>query len=138
MPIAATKNQLLFVAIIFFLGSNSLFFTPGKELPSMGDWFGKLSIDKIIHSFIFCGISFLFLAIVVLFSEENNIGRGVRFTIAIFSAWAVATELIQHFLIPGRTGSVMDVLADIIGVVMAFVLLKLGLVTKIFKVPVDK
>lgn len=133
MPIAISKKWLTALAIISFVACNSLFFTPGKELPEVGDWFGEFSIDKLIHTAIFFGMCFLFLAIVTIYNDKQNIKKKQGMIVLLFSIWAIATELIQLFLIEGRTGSVIDVLADTVGVLLALLLVRKGLVEKLFK-----
>jgi len=132
MPIALSRNSLLALAVISFVACNSLFFTPGKELPKLGDWFGDFSVDKLIHTAIFCGMCFLFMAYAVLFSASTALKRTLIFITILFLLWAVATELIQSYFIEGRTGSLMDVLADMAGVFLAVFLVKMGLVEKLF------
>jgi VanZ family protein len=132
MPIAFSKNSLLAFAIIIFIACNSLFFTPGKELPKLGDWFGDFSFDKLIHTAIFCGMCFLFMSYAVLFSSSIALNKTLIFITILFLLWAVATELIQSYFIEGRTGSLMDVLADAAGVLLALLLIKMGLVKKLF------
>ncbi len=133
MPIAISKKWLTILALLSFLACNSLFFTPGKDLPKVGDWFGEFSIDKLIHTALFCGMCFLFLALATIYYPHKNLKKSQGLIVLLFLLWAFATELIQLYLIDGRTGSVMDVLADAAGVVLAWLLLRKGLVQKIFK-----
>ncbi len=133
MPVAISKKWLIALAIISFVACNSLFFTPGKELPKVGDWFGEFSVDKLIHTALFCGMCFLFLAIVTIYNDGEDIKKKQGVIALLFLLWAFATELIQLYLIDGRTGSVMDVLADAAGVFLAFLLVRKGLAQKIFK-----
>ena len=132
MPVAFPKKGLLAFSILSFVVCNTLFFTPGKELPDVGNWFGEFSFDKLLHTAIFCGMCFLFLAHAVLFYANEAAKKRVVLLTILFLLWAVATELIQSFLIEGRTGSLMDVFADAVGVLLAFVLVKKGLVKKLF------
>ena len=133
MPIAISKTWLITISIITFIACNSLFFTPGKDLPEVGNWFGEFSFDKLLHTILFFGMSFLFLAIPVVFYNKAITAKWLVFITTIFIVWAVATEIIQYFLIEGRSGSGMDALADIVGIILAFILIKNGLATKILK-----
>lgn len=90
--------------------------TPGPDLPDVGDWFGKLSIDKFIH----CGI-FGLLALLwnwpVLKSNLPNLQKKhwfLKIALAV-SIFGIITELLQKYYIPGRSFSLIDCLADIIG-----------------------
>ena len=131
MPIAVSRNLLLVFTIVIFIACNSLFFTPGKELPEVGDWFGDLSFDKVIHTLIFCGMCFFFMAYAILYIDESSIKKTLLIITILFLLWAVATELIQSYFIEGRNGSVMDVLADVAGVLLALFLVKKGLVRRL-------
>ena len=133
MPIAVSRNLLLGFAVVIFIACNSLFFTPGKELPKVGDWFGDLSFDKVIHTLIFCGMCFLFMAHAVLYGHKFSLEKTLMVITILFLLWAVVTELIQSYFIEGRNGSAMDVLADIAGVLLALFLVKKGLVRRLLK-----
>lgn len=132
MPVTVSKKWLLAFAIFSFVACNILFFTPGKELPEMGDWFGEFSMDKLIHTALFCGMCFLFLSYSILFSKETSSKRNIWIIIISFLIWAILTELIQLFFIEGRNGSVLDSLADAAGVILALLLMRLGLVRRLF------
>ena len=73
-------------------------------------------VDKLIHLILFA-IEGTFLALA--FSAF----RGVILAFIIMG-WGVflggATELIQHFWVEGRTGDLLDLLADTLGSVLAF------------------
>ena len=43
-------------------------------------------------------------------------GLRPRVVVAVFAAHAVASELVQHALLPGRSGDPLDVVADLAGV----------------------
>lgn len=133
MPIAISKKWLTTLAILSFLACNTLFFTAGKELPKVGNWFGEFSVDKLIHTALFCGMCFLFLAIVTIYNDGQNIKKKQGIIVLLFLLWAASTEVIQLYLIEGRTGSVLDVLADAAGVLLALLLVRKGLTQKIFK-----
>ncbi len=73
-------------------------------------------VDKLIHLILFA-IEGLLLA----FSFAAF--RGMKLAIIIIG-WGVflggATELIQHFWVEGRTGDLLDLLADTLGSALAF------------------
>jgi len=69
-------------------------------------------LDKVVHVAIF--------AAVVWAGRRAGI-PGVVLA-AIFLAHAVVSELVQAELLPGRSGSVTDVLADVAGVVLGLAL----------------
>ena len=45
--------------------------------------------------------------------------RRVGLVVAIFLVHAPLSELVQHFLLPGRSGDVWDAVVDVIGVALA-------------------
>jgi VanZ family protein len=65
-------------------------------------------LDKVVHVVIF--------ALPVL----AGLMAGVRvlWVLAVFALHAPASELIQHFALPHRSGDVFDVLADLAGVAL--------------------
>lgn len=74
---------------------------PGPDL-------GIPNADKIVHLLIFGAVGF---------TAVRAFGRpGV--VAALLAIHAVASELIQHFVLPGRSGDPKDVAADLTGVVI--------------------
>ena len=65
--------------------------------------------DKVVHLLVFAVPTYL-------------VGRALRnvgLAVAIFVVHAPVSELIQHFLLPGRSGDVWDAVVDVIGVALA-------------------
>jgi hypothetical protein len=75
---------------------------------------GGLPIDKVVHAAIF-GI--------VLWVGARA-GVPVRPLIAVLAAHAVVSELIQHYLLAGRSGDPTDTAADLAGVLIVVLLLR--------------
>ena len=75
---------------------------------------GGLPFDKVVHL-----LSFAFVA-----WSGARAGLAIRWLAAVLAVHAVTSELIQHALLPGRSGDPGDVLADLVGV--AGVVLALG------------
>jgi hypothetical protein len=75
---------------------------------------GGLPIDKVVHAVIFGGVLWL--------------GAGARLPLVplgvLLCLHAVASELIQHFLLPGRSGDPADVAADLAGVLIVTLLVR--------------
>lgn len=88
---------------------------PGKELPNVW-WLELLSIDKLIHAL-------LFAVLVVLlsrgFMRQNKFNRlqthPVTISIAVSIPYGFMLELMQRYLIEGRTFDLLDALANSIG-----------------------
>lgn len=116
------KWKVYLPAIIVFFLCNISFFTPGYDLPEVGDWFGELSVDKLIHTAFFALMSFLFMYGAARTRSDPAI-RNKAFTLIaiIFCGWGIAVELIQRWFIPGRSFSVMDMIADAAGAILALI-----------------
>jgi hypothetical protein len=79
--------------ITWFLVVMVLLFTPGNDLPEVGDWFARINFDKFIHMGVFGLLTFLFM-----------------FPIG----------LVQKYFIPGRSFDLLDWAADSIGAAVAW------------------
>jgi hypothetical protein len=75
---------------------------------------GGLPLDKAVHLLSFASVAW----------SGARAGLAVRWLAAVLAVHAVTSELIQHTLLPGRSGDPGDVLADLAGV--AGVVLALG------------
>ena len=65
-------------------------------------------LDKVVHVFIFAAPAFAALMA----------GIRIRWAVGILAVHAPVSELIQHFGLPHRSGDVLDVMADLGGVVL--------------------
>lgn len=85
-------------------------YLPGSPAPG----FDLPGADKVVHILLFA---------VPVWLLGRLTGR-VWLVAGLFTAHAVASELIQHWLIPLRSGDPLDLLADIIGIGLAVWLLR--------------
>jgi VanZ family protein len=69
---------------------------------------GIPQIDKVAHVLLFGSVAFLGL----------RVGLPARWLFSVLAANAVVSELVQHFLLPHRSGDPFDSLADLIGVAL--------------------
>jgi hypothetical protein len=65
-------------------------------------------LDKVIHVSIFAATSLAALMV----------GMRARWALAILAVHAPISEMIQHLVLPHRSGDVLDVMADLSGVVL--------------------
>jgi hypothetical protein len=124
------KNNSLFMGIGIrkFIPGIAWFFvvlilvcTPGPDLPDVGDWFGEISFDKVIHCGIFGLLALLFMWPVGKSANEKKIKTGWFLKVALAtSVFGFMTELLQKFFIEGRSYSLLDCAADILGAFAAF------------------
>jgi len=71
--------------------------------------------DKAIHALVFLApVAVALLA-----------GGRPRVVVAVFAAHAVISEVVQHTLLPGRSGDPLDVLADLTGVALGYLVWRL-------------
>ena len=89
---------------------------PGKFIPHPGSFWESLKPDKLVHVFLFGVFIFLLL---------YGFRRQFRFprlqSLYLLIAWLIAaafggfTEILQHYVFVGRTGSFYDFFADLVG-----------------------
>ncbi len=72
--------------------------------------------DKVVHLLVFA---------VPTYAVGRALGS-VRTAVLAFALHAPVSELIQHFLLPGRSGDVWDAVVDLVGVGLAAVVLVVG------------
>ncbi|WP_374968579.1 VanZ family protein [Terrabacter sp. BE26] len=69
--------------------------------------------DKVVHLLVFA---------VPTYAVGRALGS-VRAAVLVFALHAPVSELVQHFVLPGRTGDVWDAVVDLVGVALAAALL---------------
>ena len=93
---------------------------PGYDLPETDNWLQKIHFDKIIHIGIFGLLSLLFHFPVensfISYPLKNRYHRLIAFFNILYG---ITTEVIQHFLIPGRSFDLGDWAADVLGALLA-------------------
>ena len=105
-------------------------FTPGDKLPER-KLFQLEHLDKILHLLIFGFLQFLILFDMysgrIIITKKRMIQ-----SIFICTGYGVLTEIIQYLLISKRNGSILDLIADITGIILAVVFFFL------LKKPIDR
>lgn len=74
--------------------------------PSVGGGDGPLSADTLVHVAVFAAVAW----------TGRAAGVPAVLLVAALVGHAVVSEVVQHALLPGRTGDLTDVLADLAGV----------------------
>ncbi|MEN8225757.1 MAG: VanZ family protein [Bacteroidota bacterium] len=100
-----------------------LTFTPGNYIPriiSFSDW---LSYDKLVHLFIFGVYGFF------LIEGFNRQARHPRLSanpvlagLLVGMVFAFFTEAMQKYVIHGRNGNIYDIMADMLGLTLGYLL----------------
>ena len=104
---------------LFFLGLILLgCLLPGNDLPGIA----TQNLDKAIHIFFFFCFSF---SAMVGFAKQSQYPKlhydAIKYVIVIAVALTITTELLQHYVIPRRNFDLYDILADLVGMVLALV-----------------
>lgn len=95
---------------------------PGNYLPQPLGFINLFSPDKIAHIFIFTPFSYLFLGFLLL-SNTAKFNKRKYYFFVLFCGiiYASFTELLQLFVIVGRSGNFYDFIADLIGVFLGII-----------------
>jgi VanZ family protein len=95
--------------------------TPGNYIPKITNFFDWISYDKLVHLFLF-GIYAILLFYGLHHQKWNTkIRQNAVFTgFLIGMVFALLTEVMQKFVIPGRYGNLYDFLADVLGLVLGY------------------
>lgn len=91
---------------------------PGSTLPQSS----TKNLDKVMHITLFFLFSF---SAIVGFVKQSQFPRlhfdAVKYVIGISALLTIGTEVVQHFFIPMRAFDVFDIVADLVGLVLAFI-----------------
>ena len=101
---ARTRDHVGIVAVVAVVLQTCVLYWPVVSVEGPVSW-----TDKVVHVFVFAVPTYL-------------VGwalRRVGLAVAIFLLHAPLSELVQHFLLPGRSGDVWDAVVDVIGVALA-------------------
>ena len=90
---------------------------PGSTVPKAS----VQNLDKVMHIALFFLFSF---SAIVGFIKQSQFPRlhfdAVKYVIGIGAFLTISTELLQHFVIPRRSFDVFDIIADLVGIFLAF------------------
>ena len=108
-------HNLLQITLFFYtLLLTYMLLRPADSLPKDIHWFE--GADKVVHFGIFGVLGFLF--------EATYPKQDFYKYLAILLLYAIFTEIAQHLMDNGRSGDVMDLLADILGIIIAYILFR--------------
>ncbi len=116
MPLTNKKiHNLLQITLFFYtLLLTYMLLRPADSLPKDIHWFE--GVDKVVHFGIFGVLGFLFVA---TYSKQDFYKY-----LAILLLYAIFTEIAQQLMGNGRSGDVMDLLADTLGIVVAYIVFR--------------
>ncbi|HEY8388277.1 MAG TPA: VanZ family protein [Parasegetibacter sp.] len=95
---------------------------PGNELPDAGP-FTNLMLDKWAHIFLFLILTALFCY--PLKSRVTKLRTRFMVRIVIVSSiFGIIMEFVQHYFVPKRSFELGDIVADIVGAVAGFLIMR--------------
>lgn len=99
------------------------------ETPLFFQWMGKIKLDKIEH-FVFWGLWYVIYHVTFVKysnnSEEKSANKKIQIRFVIFAVlFGVVIEILQLKLNWGRSAELLDILADTLGVLCAYIFFKL-------------
>jgi len=100
---------------------------PGSVLPKLPTYLDLFQPDKLVHIFVFGVLSLLLLFSFRKPGTPEFIQHHpllISFLVSLFVAGT--TELLQEFLIPMRTGSIWDFIANMAGCLLGWGILKIA------------
>lgn len=109
-------------ANIWLLFSTFLLCIPGTNLPSKFsiEWLNDIWFDKWIHTLLFTILVFLFC-----WADFRSKKPIAFYWFAILGVvYGISLEMVQHFFIPQRSFELGDIVADVIGCLLAVVIAK--------------
>ncbi|EJF10348.1 MULTISPECIES: VanZ family protein [unclassified Pontibacter] len=97
---------------------------PSSSMPSLSIW-EIFSFDSFAHAFMFAVLTYLMtVGLKKQFTFPRVQHYAIRTAFFVSSMFGIAIELLQHYLIPGRQGDIIDVLSNTIGCILGILLFK--------------
>jgi VanZ family protein len=107
--------------VIWFILSCTAFFIPGNALPD-DKWFSLLEVDKLVHVGLFAVMIVLWC--LPLYHKSLSVSKWLIGIPVLFFVYSILVEYIQHYLIPGRSFDLADIVADGVGCMIGFLLMR--------------
>jgi VanZ family protein len=122
------KVKVIYIPfVIYWMILFTLTTLPGKDLPDVG------INDKISHFTAYCGLA-VFLNIFLMVQNKKKIlkEKAWMFALIFGASYAMIDELHQLF-IPGRSCDVLDWTADVIGLLLGLLVVKILMILNNYK-----
>lgn len=118
MRVTAFLPAVLWTGLIAVLS-----LTDGSNLPSRG-WLERIHADKIVHAFLYAVLFFLYWS---AFRKVAQKSLNVMVLSSILSILTgIVMEMLQWSLASGRHFDILDIIANITGVLISAVLIKIS------------
>lgn len=102
---------------------------PGKDVPKPI----MIVSDKTIHALIFMTLTIFLVLGFNYFVKKNSFIKSYVVSALIALSFGIAIEFFQHFMNVGRKGDWEDALADFIGIIVAFPIVKMLIKFRLFE-----
>lgn len=97
---------------------------PSSSMPSLSIW-ELFSFDSFAHAFLFAVLTYLMIVgLKKQYTSTRLQHYAIRYSLLISTTFGIAIELLQHFLIAGRQGDIIDVLSNTIGCFVGILIFK--------------
>ena len=113
-------KPLLFICIVFTLLATTAFLAPIKGADSFNF---VVPLDKLIHILIYLSLSLLWLSYINK-ATINLLGSPILIVVLLCFFYGIVIEVLQELFIPLRKADILDVLANMIGVLFGVILFK--------------
>lgn len=105
------------LAALWAIGILVLTLMPGNDVPAW-PWAEKVQLDKWVHAFLF-GMQGVLLAMALLHLRPEGHRNGLLVWATVLAiAYGGLIEVLQSVMGDGRTGDVLDLLADAVGALL--------------------
>lgn len=108
---------------------------PGNFIPPVADWVSLFSPDKIVH----IGMFGVFTCLMLWGKQKQAVPKSSSnsnfWIIGLALVLAMATELMQKYLVINRNGNVYDFIADAVGIAAGYILFRYFRAKKMRKSP---
>ncbi|MGO4599512.1 VanZ family protein [Terrabacter sp. 2RAF25] len=108
---AQRSRRLVSMAVLAVVVQLCVLYWPVVTIEGPVSW-----TDKVVHLLVFA---------VPTYAVGRALGS-LRTAVVAFALHAPVSELVQHFLLPGRSGDVWDAVVDLVGVALAAAALVVG------------
>ena len=111
-------------AIAGFIIATLLFCLPGEEFPDTG-WLDQIHFDKVVHIGLFSLLVILWsLPLRSRLKEKQRLNQVYLLITLVYIVYGIAIEFIQRDFIPHRSFDLFDIVADTLGCVVGWIVVK--------------
>lgn len=111
-------------AVVGFVIATLLFCLPGEEFPEAG-WLDKIHFDKVVHIGLFAMLVVLLcLPFRSRLKSLRRLNQSYVWIMIGYIVYGIAIEFIQKDFIPHRSFDVFDIVADTVGCVTGYLVVR--------------